>query len=518
MKQTLHTLFSRLRMGVLGGALLMAASTLAVGRFVHATEAPKVTPVTLSVNETPIPRNGAFTTSFAPVVKQVAASVVKVEITTKSKTVPVPQMPFGNDDLLRRFFGQQFNPGEQEQGQGQGQGQGRTMRTPREHGLGSGVIVSKDGYILTNNHVVDEADTIRVTLNDGREFTAKVIGRDPKTDVAVVKVDAKNLPFITIADSDKIEVGDVCLAVGNPFGIGQTVTMGIVSAKSRGNLGMGTDYEDFIQTDAAINPGNSGGALVDAEGRLIGINTAILSRSGGYQGIGFAVPINMARSVMESLITTGKVVRGYLGVGIQDVTPVLAEQFKLSEGHGALVADVMPRSPADKAGLKSGDVIVDFNHKPVMDSRHLKLQVAVTTPGATVPVEIIRDGHEKTLNVSVKELPGSEKEANANDNDKNANDTLNGVTVSDLDENARGQLHLPQNVHGAVITDVDQNSAAYEAGLRPGDVVEEINRSPVNGADDAVKLTTNVKDKVVLLKIWSKGGSRFVVVDENKAG
>lgn len=226
----------------------------------------------------------------------------------------------------------------------------------------------------------------------------------------------------------------------------------------------------------------------------------------------------MARSVMESLITTGKVVRGYLGVGIQDVTPVLAEQFKLSEGHGALVADVMPRSPADKAGLKSGDVIVDFNHKPVMDSRHLKLQVAVTTPGATVPVEIIRDGHEKTLNVSVKELPGSEKEANANDNDKNANDTLNGVTVSDLDENARGQLHLPQNVHGAVITDVDQNSAAYEAGLRPGDVVEEINRSPVNGADDAVKLTTNVKDKVVLLKIWSKGGSRFVVVDENKAG
>jgi serine protease Do len=507
-----------LRAGVLGGALLMAVSTMAVGRFVHATETPKVTPVTLSVNETPIPRNGAFTTSFAPVVKQVAASVVKVEITTKSKTVPMPQMPFGNDELFRRFFGQQFNgqqqfnPGEQEQGQG------RTMRTPREHGLGSGVIVSKDGYILTNNHVVEEADTIKVTLNDGREFTAKVIGRDPKTDVAVVKVDAKNLPFITIADSDKIEIGDLCLAIGNPFGIGQTVTMGIVSAKSRGNLGMGTDYEDFIQTDAAINPGNSGGALVDAEGRLIGINTAILSRSGGYQGIGFAVPVNMARSVMESLITNGKVVRGYLGVGIQDVTPALAQEFKLPEGHGALVADVMPHSPADRAGLKSGDVIVDFNRKPVTDSRHLKLQVAETTPGATVPVEIIRDGREKTLTVSVKELPGSEQEANANDSSKNANDTLNGVTVSDLDENARGQLKLPQNVKGAVVTDVDQNSAAYEAGLRPGDVVEEINRTSVNNAEDAVKLTTNVKDKVVLLKIWSKGGSRFVVVDENKAG
>lgn len=511
MKQTLYTLCSRLRAGVLGGAILLAASTLAISRFVHATEAPKVTPVTLSVNETPIPRNGAFTTSFAPVVKRVAESVVKVEITTKSKTVPVPQMPFGNDDFFRHFFGQQFNPGEQEQGQG------RTMRTPREHGLGSGVIVSKDGYILTNNHVVDGADTIRVSLNDGREFTAKVIGRDPKTDVAVVKVDAKNLPFITIADSDKIEIGDLCLAIGNPFGIGQTVTMGIISAKSRG-IGGGDTYEDFIQTDAAINPGNSGGALVDAEGRLIGINTAILSRSGGYQGIGFAVPINMARSVMESLITTGKVVRGYLGVGIQDVTPALAQEFKLPEGHGALVGDVMPHSPADKAGLKSGDVIVDFNRKPVLDSRHLKLQVAQTTPGATVPVEIIRDGTEKTLNVSVKELPGTEQEANANDNGKGSSDTLNGVTVSDLDENAKGQLHLPQNVKGAVVTEVDQNSAAYEAGLRPGDVVEEINRKPVNTADDAVRLTTNVKDKVVLLKIWSKGGSRFVVVDENKAG
>ena len=268
----------------------MAVSALALGRFGHASEAPKITPVTLSINETPIPRGGAFTTSFAPVVKRVAESVVKIEITTKSKTMTAPQTPFGDDEFFRRFFGQQFNS--------EGPGQGKTYRTPREHGLGSGVIVSKDGYILTNNHVVEDADTIRVALNDGREFLAKVIGRDPKTDIAVVKIDAKDLPFITIADSDKIEIGDLCLAIGNPFGIGQTVTMGIVSAKSRGDLHMGTDYEDFIQTDAAINPGNSGGALVDAEGRLIGINTAILSRSGGYQGIGFAVPINMARSVM----------------------------------------------------------------------------------------------------------------------------------------------------------------------------------------------------------------------------
>ncbi len=516
MKQTIYTLCSRLRTGLLGGALLVAVSGLALGRFVHASDVPKVTPVTLSVNETPIPRDGAFTTSFAPVVKRVAESVVKIEIVTKSKTMQAPQSPFGgDDDFFRRFFGQQFGPGA---GPGSGgEGQGRTYHTPREHGLGSGVIVSKDGYILTNNHVVDEADTIKVSLNDGREFTAKVIGRDPKTDVAVVKIDAKNLPFITIADSEKIEIGDLCLAIGNPFGIGQTVTMGIISAKGRGGLGMGADYEDFIQTDAAINPGNSGGALVDAEGRLIGINTAILSRSGGYQGIGFAVPVNMARSVMESLIATGKVVRGYLGVGIQDVTPLLAQEFKLPEGHGALVSEVVPRSPADKAGLQSGDVILDFNHKPITDSRHLKLQVAETTPGSTVPLDIIRDGRAKSLTVSVRELPGSEQETSLSENEKGSSDTLNGVTVADLDANARGQLKLPHGVKGAVVTEVEQNSTAYEAGLRQGDVIQEINRSPVNNAEDAVKLTTNVKDKVVLLKIWSNGGSRYLVVDETKA-
>lgn len=508
MKQRIYSFCSRLRAGLLGGALLVAVSGLAVGRFVHASDMPKVTPVTLSVNETPIQRNSAFTTSFAPVVKRVAESVVKIEIVTKSRNVPAPQMPFGDDDFFRRFFGGQ-QPGNGPDGQG------RTLRTPREHGLGSGVVVSKDGYILTNNHVVEDADTIKVSLNDGREFTAKVIGRDPKTDIAVVKIDAKDLPYITIADSDKIEIGDICLAIGNPFGIGQTVTMGIVSAKGRG--GLGTDYEDFIQTDAAINPGNSGGALVDADGRLIGINTAILSRSGGYQGIGFAVPINMAKTVMESLISTGKVVRGYLGVGIQDVTPLLAHEFKLPEGHGALVSEVVPRSPADKAGLQSGDVIVDFNHKTVSDSRHLKLQVAETRPGSTVPLEVIRDGRPRTITVSVKELPGSEEQANASENEKGSSDTLNGVTVADLDSNARGQLKLPGNVKGAIVTDVDQNSAAYEAGLRQGDVIEEINRSPVNNAEDAVKLTTNVKDKVVLLKIWSSGGSRYLVVDESKA-
>jgi serine protease Do len=500
---------SRILAGFLGGAFLLAASSVAWNRLAIAGETAKTIPVTLSVSDTPLPRDGKYITSFAPIVKKVAASVVKVNIATKSKTIAAPETPFGNDDFFRRFFGNQVDPGAHG---------GRTFRTPKEHGLGSGVIVDKDGYILTNNHVVDGADTIKVTLNDGREFTAKVVGRDPKTDVAVLKIDAKNLPYVTIADSDKIEVGDVCLAIGNPFGIGQTVTKGIVSAMGRGNVGVGTDYEDFIQTDAAINPGNSGGALVDAEGRLIGINTAILSRSGGNQGIGFAVPINLARNVMENLIAHGKVVRGYLGVMIQDINPALAKEFKLPNDEGALIGDVSPKGPADKAGFKSGDVVLEFNNKPVTDSRHLKLQVASTAPGSTVPVKIFRDGKKETLSVTVKELPGSDQIARNDDKTSDKGDSLNGVTVGDIDGRARSQLDLPQNIKGAIVTEVDQDSPAYEAGLRPGDVIVEINRKPVQSAEDAVKFTENIKDKTSLLKIWSKGGSRFVVVDESKAG
>ncbi|HEX4644287.1 MAG TPA: PDZ domain-containing protein, partial [Verrucomicrobiae bacterium] len=246
------------------------------------------------------------------------------------------------------------------------------------------------------------------------------------------------------------------------------------------------------------------------------INTAILSRSGGNEGIGFAVPINMARNIMDSLVTQGRVVRGYLGVLIQDINPDLAKEFNLSQDQGALVGDVTPKSPADKAGLKSGDVILNFNGKPVTDSRHLKLQVAETAPNTTVPVKILRDGKEKTIELAVKELPGGEKMAKADNEENNSSDTLNGVTVSDIDSTAKRQLDLPNNVKGAVVTNVDQDSAAYEAGLRPGDVIEEINRKPVQGADDAVKLTENARSKKTLLKIWSKGGSRFLVVNEEK--
>ncbi len=342
MKQKIHNIWLQSRYGLLGTALLIALTSVLCVRLVKAGELSKTAPVNLTVNETPITRDSAKdTTSFAPIVKRVAQSIVQVDVSTKPRQMqaPVQQQPFG-DDLLRRFFGDQFS---------QGTPNMQTYTTPRQYGLGSGVIVTKDGYIITNNHVVDGVDTIKVTLQDGREFTAKVVGRDPKSDIAVVKIDATDLPFMTLADSDRIEVGDVCLAIGNPFGIGQTVTMGIVSATGRNNVPVGEEagnYEDFIQTDAAINPGNSGGALVDTEGRLIGINTAILSRSGGYQGIGFAVPVNLASDVMKSLVAKGTVDRGYLGVRLQEVTPDLANAFNLKpDEHGALIGDVSRKRP-----------------------------------------------------------------------------------------------------------------------------------------------------------------------------
>jgi serine protease Do len=388
--------------------------------------------------------------------------------------------------------------------------------SPPQHGVGSGVIVTKDGYILTNNHVVDDADEVKVSLQDGRTFTAKVIGKDPKSDVAVVKIDAHDLPAITFADSDKCEVGDMVLAIGNPFGIDQSVTRGIVSAKDRSAMDL--DYQDFIQTDAAINPGNSGGALVDADGRLIGINTAIYSHTGGNQGVGFAIPTDLARGVMESLIQYGKVTRGYLGVMIQDINPALAREFKLKSDNGALVGDVVPGGPADKAGLKSGDVIEKFDGKPVTDSRHLKIEVARVAPGQTVAVEVLRDGSAKTLDVRLKESPGSDKLAENGGSDSDKSDTLQGVAVADLDSQARQQFHIPEKVKGAVVTQVEPESAAAEAGLKPGDVIMEINRHEVASADDAVKLTGHARERTTLLHVWTSNGSHFVVVDESKAG
>ncbi len=344
----------------------------------------------------------AMTTSFAPIVKNAQPAVVSIASTKvmRVSTGGEELSPFFDDPMFRRFFGDRRDGPPSRSGK---------PREQREQGLGSGVIVSPDGYILTNNHVVEGANEINVLTSDNRELKARVIGADPKTDIAVVKVESKNLPTLAFADSSQVQVGDIALAIGNPFGVGQTVTMGIISATGRGNLGI-EDYEDFIQTDAAINPGNSGGALINASGQLIGINTAILSRAGGNQGVGFAVPANLARTVMNQLLKNGKVIRGYLGVMIQPVTPEIAKAFNLSDAHGALVGEVVPGGPAAKAGIAQGDVITELNGERADGSRELQLKISQMAPGSAVKLKVIRDGNPREVNLTLGELP-NEKEA-----------------------------------------------------------------------------------------------------------
>ena len=451
----------------------------------------------------PVNRGPLENGSFSSVVKRVAPSVVKVTTQTKAKRVAVNQGQFPGFDnpVFRQFFG----------------GRVPEIRQEPQSGLGSGVIISSDGYIATNNHVVAGADDVTVTLDDGRELKARVVGRDPQTDVAVIKVDAKDLPAITFADSTKIEVGDRVLAIGNPFGIGETVTTGIVSAKGR-RPGRGLDYEDFVQTDAAINPGNSGGALVDIEGRLIGINTAILSHNGGFQGVGLAVPSNLVSQVADGLVKNGKVVRGYLGVGAQDITPALAESLGLKAHSGALVADVQPDSPAAKAGMKNGDVITAVNGAPVEDANRLTFSISAVAPGTKLAVDVLREGKTQHLKVITAERPKSHGNRGVEQPEEMAgNDegVLNGVAVNDIDADTRAKMNLPARLKGAIITGVDADSAAARAGLRAGDVILEINKQPVTSAQDAVELSTKAEGKKTLVRLWSRGSTVFVVVDES---
>ncbi len=473
----------------------------------------------LHIEDSALPRDGKFTTSFAPIIKKAAPSVVNIFTTKNIKDTVDPRMsPFFNDPMFRRFFG----GGDDDEGDGsEGQmPQGRHPRNRQEQSLGSGVIVTEDGYILTNSHVVEGADEVKVVLASGKEYPAKVIGTDPPSDSAVIKIEATGLPAVTIANSDDLQVGDITLAIGNPFGIGQTVTMGIISATGRGELGI-ADYEDWIQTDASINPGNSGGALIDAQGRLIGLNSAILSRTGGNQGVGFAVPVNMARGIMERLVRDGKVVRGFLGVLPQTLTPELSEYFKVGEATGALVGEVNEGTPAAAAGIKNGDVITEFNGKKIIDPRHLRLIVSQTAPKTTVPVKVIRDGKEQTFKVKVAELPDrdSPRFGKRGPNGKQApdDDTLDGVEVADLDAKSRKQFGIPQGIkEGALITNVDPDSTSYTAGLRPGDVILEMNRIAVESADQAVELSGKIKGPRVMLRVWSRGASHYVSVETHK--
>jgi serine protease Do len=501
MRRYIRTLKAQYAVAVLAGALLVGGGAALFEQDAFAKE--KTAPIRLQVDENPVQRETQMITSFSSVVKKVSPSVVQVYTTFKAKESPRMELnQFFDDPNFRRFFGERF---------GNPEGMRRTPM-PKQTGVGSGVVVTKDGYILTNNHVVDNADEVEVQFGEnGDKYTAKVVGTDPKTDIALLKIDArdKSFPAVTTTNSDQLLVGDVVLAVGNPFGIGQTVTMGIVSATGRATLGL--EYEDFIQTDAAINMGNSGGALVDAEGRLVGINTAILSRSGGNQGIGFAVPINLARYVMENLIEYGRVVRGFMGVNIQDVTPGLAEKFELKERQGALIAEVTPDSPAEDAGLKNGDVVLEFNGKPVRDSRSLKLQVAQVAPGKEVPVKISRDGEVKELEVTLKEFPQDKALAQKSATPGDSDDVTDGITVDDITPEVRQQFNIPRNIKGAVVIDVAPDSPGHEAGLRPGDVILEMNRKTVRSSEEAVAMSEGLEDDV-LLRVWSRGGSRFVVL------
>ncbi len=375
--------------------------------------------------------------------------------------------------------------------------------------MGSGVIVSPDGYIITNNHVVDGASELTVTLPDKREFKAKIVGTDPKTDLAVIKIAASNLPNVRWGDSSKLQVGEYVLAIGNPFGLNSTVTLGIVSALGRGHMGI-TQYEDFIQTDAAINPGNSGGALINTAGEVVGINTAIVSQTGGYQGVGFAVPASMAKPVYESLVKTGKVVRGYLGVAIQDLTHDLARSFALKQSKGALVSSVAEDSPAERAGIKQGDVVVAYQGKPIEDPAVLQREVTSTPVGTKATLKLIRDGHEQEVTVTIGEQAETVKVASADSSMENA---LAGVEVQGLDLQTARELGLHGKTQGVVVVNVEPDSQADRAGLAQGDVIKEINRQPIKSVRDYEKIASNLrKDESALLLINRRGSSLFITV------
>jgi serine protease Do len=433
---------------------------------------------------------------FSGVVKQVSPSVVNIRVskTVKSSESTMGGMPFD-------FFG--GNPFEQ------------FFDTPRgggedylEQGTGSGVIVSPDGYILTNNHVVEGADDITVKTTDGKEFKAKVVGTDPHTDLAVIKVEAAGLTAAKLGDSDKIEVGEWVLAIGSPFDLSNSVTSGIISARGRANVGL-ADYEDFIQTDAAINPGNSGGPLVNLDGEVIGINSAIATRTGGYMGIGFAIPVNMAKNVMDQLIKTGKVTRGWLGVYIQPVTPEFQKQFGLKSAEGALISDITAGGPSEKAGLKRGDVIVRFKGQPVKDTNQLRNAVAATKVGIDAEGVVIRDGKEKTFAVKVGELPEKDTASGGQLGEGFGGDL--GFDVQNLTPEIRQRLGVPEGQGGVVVMDVKQAGDAYQKGLRRGDVIVEVNRTPISSVADYNRVIGGVKaGDQVLLVVITEGHTRYV--------
>lgn len=423
--------------------------------------------------------------AMAEVVQAVRPSVVNIYTTKKIKRPGIP-FPF-DDPFFRRFFDEEFSE----------------LLKPREYtqtSLGSGVIVDSAGYILTNYHVIKGADEIKVKLFDKRVFDGTLIGYDAKTDLAVIKIKADGLRPIRWGDSDKLKVGETVIAIGNPYGLNLTVTSGIVSATGRANVGI-ADYEDFIQTDAAINPGNSGGPLVNVQGELVGINTAIFSTTGGYQGIGFAIPSNMAKVVMENLIKHKKVVRGWLGVTVQDVDPDMAKALKMKEVKGAVITDVDENSPAKKAKLQRKDIIISYDGKEVEDSAHLRNLVVNTPPGKTIKIEIIRDGKIYTVSVIIEEQSPELRLSTAES-------LLGGIYVENLTNRLRSEYNIPGKINGVLIIQIDPDSAAYGV-LAKGDVIIEINNEKINSIKDFQRVAKETTQQAI---IWFYRNGRVLYI------
>jgi serine protease Do len=449
---------------------------------------------------------------FAEIAEKVSPAVVFVSV----KQAVVQQMPdisFGdpfeefNDEFFKRFFGQPFPR------------QYRRQQQPRQQkqiirGQGSGFIISPDGYILTNNHVVEDANEIIVKLSNNKELLAKVIGKDPETDVAVIKIDANNLPIVQLGDSDKLKVGEWVIAIGNPFGLSHTVTAGIVSAKGRSRIGL-TEYEDFIQTDAAINFGNSGGPLLNIDGKVIGINSAIFSQSGGYMGIGFAIPVNMAKYVYDRIIAEGKVTRGYMGIYGEDVSPEMAEHFGVKDRKGVLVDNVIENSPANKGGIEKGDIVVKMNGKVVDDWNNFRNEIAQIAPGTKINLTVIRDGKEKdiTVELEVRESKVALAEAGGNESKQL------GITVQDLTPELARQFGYPEKTGGVIVTEVVSSSPADDVGIDQGTLITEVNRQKIENTRDFWELVKKAEGSILLyIRQNTHEGeiSRYVVVKFSK--
>jgi len=477
--------FVRWRVGRMPGARVFGATKVALN---IASSSP---PVSL----------GDFKNGFASVIDPDLPAVVNISSTKVVKRQN--QLPDSfNDPLFRQFFGDQFGPSSQ------------SPETEREHSLGSGVIVNPNGFILTNNHVVSGASDVQVFTQDRKKFKARIIGTDPRTDVAVLKIDASGLAALTVGDSSQLKVGDLVFAIGDPFGIGETATGGLVSATERALGGAIEQYEDFIQTDAPINPGNSGGALIDVHGYLVGINTAIISGGGGNQGIGFAIPMNMARNVMEQIVEHGKVIRGYLGITIQGLDADMAKAFGLPQGGGALVGDVSPNSPAAKAGIQRGDVILELNGQKVNSPDDLSVHVSQMPPGSVAHLKVFRNGQTRDVDITLGEFPENPESAAAGGQGVAPGTGLQGLQVENLTPDLARQLGLRTTQTGVVVTAVDPSSPAATAGIQPGDLIQEVNHKPVHNVSEYQQAIAASGTQPVLLLINRGGTTHFVLIQQ----